>query len=154
MIDEMDEELEQKLLHEALEGHITNNSGEDDEITHQIIELKNCEQWYKSGQNYYRMLELWSLYHAYKVTIPIWLQEKIDLYLLARLKNERSRYSQGNQKRTLKHIMEITEAERTAKAQGKNEKTARQHAISRIAKREGVTEQAIRSRIKSKKRKS
>lgn len=150
----MDEELEQILLHDAFEKSISPFSNEEEEIIRQRFELMDCEKWYKSRPNNYRMLELWSLYQAYGITVPSWLQEKTDNYLLAQLRNERSRYSQGNQKRTLNHIKEVTKAERAAKAQGKNEKTARQHAISRIATREGVTVQAIRSRINPKKTKT
>lgn len=149
----MNPEQEQNLLIQALKSQNEPLEDVEEEAIRQFIDLQNCEHWYKAGPNNYRLLELWDKYCKYGVNLPDWLQKKVDAYLVARLRNERSRYSTGNQKRSLQHIIEIASAEHLAATKGRNTTAARNHAIKKIAEREGVTPQAIRTRIRPKKKK-
>ena len=116
---------------------------EEEEVILDNLDLQHKEKLYKNQHNNFYMLSLWYSYKKCGYDIPELLQEDINSYLLAQLKNERSRYKEPKRtrqtlSRRMRHLLEIDAAENKARLNGSSVSSARKKTIDIIAEKEGV----------------
>ena len=155
-----DEEVERELDLQKLQDESKQLTDEEEERISDNLELRLRSEKFEENDNNLHMLELWSSYRTCNYTIPNDLQEKIDAYLLAQLKNERSRYVKSDLEEKIEKFTksqlkskikeEIEKAVNKAQGKGLNGSAERSRVIATIAEREGVTTRTIRKWIECK----